>query len=178
MSVATIALPKTLWLPAFLRRDMGSYIVFLLTLVLVASPITFLVLGSFSTAKMPGDLSFSTMSFGNFGTVWSDPALPRIFYNTLVYAIGATSIGVIFAVILAWLVERTDIRLKALIYAAVPLTLAMPGMLQAMAWILLLSPRTGFLNQFWQEVIGFGQPLFNVYSMEAMILIEGFVPIK
>ena len=173
MSVATIALPKTLRLPAFLRRDMGSYIVFILTLVLVASPIAFLILGSFSTSKMPGELSFAAMSLANFKTVWTDPALPRIFYNTLVYAIGATAIGVIFAVVLAWLVERTDIKFKALIYAAVPLTLAMPGMLQAMAWILLLSPRTGFLNQVWQEVLGFSQPLFNVYSIEAMILIEG-----
>jgi len=173
MSVATIALSKVMRLPTLLRRDAMSYAIFALTLVLVASPIAFLVLGSFSSAKIPGDLVFSGLSFSNYRAVWADPSLPQILYNTLFYAVGATTIGVVVAIALAWLVERTDIRCKTLIYAAVPLTLAMPGLLQAMAWVLLMSPRIGFVNQALREGAGFQEPVFNIYSMQAMILIEG-----
>ncbi len=173
MSVAALTLPRVKWARAFLPRNATGYLVFAFVALLVASPVAFLILGSLSTAKLPGDLAGSSMTFANFRAVWSDPALPSIFYNTFVYASGATTIGVVLAIVLAWLVERTDIGFKALIYATIPMTLAMPGLLQAMAWILLLSPRIGFGNQFLQEVFGFDKPLFNIYSMEAMILIEG-----
>ena len=54
--------------------------------------------------------------------------------GTLWFAIGSTAFGIVVAAGLAWLVERTDVPGKIWIYAGVPMTLAMPGMLQAMAW--------------------------------------------
>jgi iron(III) transport system permease protein len=155
------------------QADLASYVVLAVVLALVVCPIAFLVLGSFSTAKLPGEISLSELSFDNYRTVWSDPALPSIFYNTIVYATSATAIGVAIATALAWLVERTDMPGKTWIYAVVPLTLAIPGLLQAMAWVLLLSPRVGFINQLLQSTLGLTAAPFNVYSMAAMVFIEG-----
>jgi iron(III) transport system permease protein len=50
------------------------------------------------------------------------------------------------------------------------MTLAMPGMLQAMAYVLLLSPRIGFINKL---IAPLGIGPINVYSLVGMIFLEG-----
>jgi iron(III) transport system permease protein len=136
----------------------------------VLTPLTFLVLGSFSTASLPTEFTLSEMSLVNYEDVWFDPDTYSVFYNTFIYVTGATAFGISLAATLAWLVERTNIPGKIWIYAGVPMTLAMPGMLQAMAYVLLLSPRIGFINKA-IETIGLGP--INIYSLGGMIFIEG-----
>jgi iron(III) transport system permease protein len=136
----------------------------------VLTPLTFLVLGSFSLATLPTEFTLSELSFKNYEKVWLDRSTYVLFYNTLVYVTGATAFGITVAAGLAWLVERTNIPGKIWIYAGVPMTLAMPGMLQAMAYVLLLSPRIGYLN----ELLGvFAIGPINIYSLSGMIFIEG-----
>ena len=53
------------------------------------------------------------------------------------------------------------------------MTLAMPGMLQAMAWVLLASPRIGFINKGLMDLFGLSSPPFNIYTLQGMIFIEG-----
>lgn len=144
--------------------------VFLFVAVAVLFPLGFLVLGSISSAKIPTDFSFSTLTLSNYAKVWLDPSTYDVFYNTVVYVLGATTFGISLAMVLAWLVERTNIPGKLWIYAGVPMTLAMPGMLQAMAWVLLLSPRIGFVNKL-LEPLGIGP--VNIYSLGGMIFVEG-----
>src|SRR5205814_2022459 len=126
---------------------------------------------SFSTATVPGD--FSQLGLANYETVWLDPDTYAVARNTLVYVLGATSIGFTIAAGLAWLVERTNMPGRIWLYAGIPMTLAVPGMLQAMAWVLLLSPRIGFLNLFARWLLGLDAAPFNIYSMGGMILVEG-----
>lgn len=134
------------------------------------APLVFLVLGSFSTAALPSDFTLSKLSLENYRDVWTDPGTYEVFYNTLVYVGGTVLFAVSLALTLAWLVERTNVPGKIWIYAAVPLTLAMPGMLQAMAYVLLFSPRIGFINKLVAE-LGLGP--FNIYSLGGMIFVEG-----
>ena len=142
-------------------------------LLLVGLPAVFLVLGSFSTADLPTEFSLAQMGFANFEAVWFDPATYDLFANTFVYVSGATAIGILVAAVLAWLVERTNVPGKIWIYAGVPMTLAVPGMLQAIAWVLLLSPKIGFINTLAQSAFGLSGPPFNIYSLGGMIFIEG-----
>ncbi len=136
----------------------------------VVTPVIFLILGSFSTAKLPTEFDITKMGLENYRAVWGDPATYKVFSNTFVYVAGATALGISIAALLAWLAERTSISGKVIIYAGVPLTLAMPGMLQAMAYVLLLSPRIGFLNKA-IEPLGLGP--INIYTLGGMIFIEG-----
>ena len=46
--------------------------IFLLVLGLVLVPLFFLILGSFSTARLPGDFSLDAMSWVNYVKVYSD----------------------------------------------------------------------------------------------------------
>jgi len=141
-----------------------------LVALLVGLPLTFLVVGSFSSSQLPTDLSLSTLSLRNYAEVWGDPDTWKLFYNTGVYAFGATAFGLSTAVTLAWLVERSNLPGKVWIYAGVPMTLAMPGMLQAMAYVLLLSPRIGLINK---GLMALGLAPINIYSLGGMIFVEG-----
>ena len=149
------------------------WFVFLSVGSLVLTPLVFLVLGSFSLADLPTQFSLSNMGLENYEEVWLDPDTYTVFSNTIIYTTGATAFGITLAATLAWLVERTNIPGKLWIYAGVPMTLAMPGMLQAMAWVLLLSPRIGFLNRWSQSLFGLESAPINIYSLGGMIFIEG-----
>jgi iron(III) transport system permease protein len=164
---------EALWAGArskFLNGSIWHWLIFLGVGAAVLTPLVFLVLGSFSARELPTDFSLSALTLDHYRKVWLDPNTYTVFYNTFIYVTGATAFGISVAVVLAWLVERTNIPGKIWIYAGVPMTLAMPGMLQAMAYVLLLSPRIGFINKA-IEPLGLGP--INIYSLTGMILIEG-----
>lgn len=173
--MSVVAAPRevpALKLPYLQIGSMWPLLMLIVVGAMVLMPLAFLVLGSFSPARLPGEFSISTLTFANYNKVWSDPATFAVVSNTLIFACGSTFIGLVMAAALAWLVERTDMPYKTLIYVGVPLTMAMPGMLQAMAWVLLASPRSGFLNKGAIELFGFSGPIFNIYGLGGMIFIE------
>ncbi|HTN73550.1 MAG TPA: iron ABC transporter permease [Methylomirabilota bacterium] len=150
-----------------------QYGIFLLVLGLVLVPLSFLILGSFSTARLPTDFSLETMGWVNYLKVYTDPDTYALLGNTVIYVAGSALLGISLAVTLAWLVERTNMPGKVWIYAGVPMTLAVPGMLQAMAWVLLLSPRIGLINKSLQNLLNLDQAPINVYSLGGMVFLEG-----
>lgn len=156
-----------------LRLNFWQHGIFLLVFFLVLAPLSFLILGSFSTARLPGDFSLDTLGLVNYIKVYADPGTIDLFINTIIYVGGSAALGLVLAVALAWLVERTNMPGKLFLYAGVPTTLAMPGMLQAMAWVLLFSPRIGFVNAWMKALFGPGAPVINVYTLEGMIFLEG-----
>jgi iron(III) transport system permease protein len=161
-------------IPAPAKRPLGAepfqWLVLILVGLSVATPLLFLAIGSFSEAKLPSDFDLRHLTIANYVKVWSDPATYRVVINTVIYVGGATLIATTVAASLAWLVERTDFPGPAWLYATIPMTLAMPGMLQAMAYVLLLSPRIGFLNL---ALARLGLGPINIYSLGGMILLEG-----
>ena len=146
------------------------WLVLAVVFLAVVTPLTFLVIGSLSEAKLPGDFSLSHLTFANYAKVWLDPATYAVVLNTVIYVCGTTVFAIAMAAALAWLVERTDIPGKTWLYAGIPMTLAMPGMLQAMAYVLLFSPRIGFLNKL---IAPLGLGPINIYSLSGMIFLEG-----
>jgi iron(III) transport system permease protein len=149
------------------------WVVLLAVASAVATPLLFLLLGSFSTADIPGRFSLTTFGLDNYRQVWLDPDTYAVFGDTLIYVAGAASFSIAVAGMLAWLVERTNMPGRIWIYAGVPMTLAMPGMLLGIAWILLLSPRIGFVNTLLEHAFGFTAAPFNAYTLQGMILVEG-----
>src|SRR5580704_5269428 len=110
------------------------WLVLLAVALMVATPLTFLVLGRFSTSNIPGRFSLTTLGLDNYRQVWLDPDTYAVFGDTLIYVGGAASFSIVVAGILAWLTERTNMPGRIWIYAGVPMTLAMPGMLLGIAW--------------------------------------------
>src|SRR6185312_10902021 len=122
------------------------WIALILVALAVGTPLAFLLLGSLSTSTLPSEFTWQSLGLVNYARVWLDPDTYEVAGNTFVYVLGTMALGLGLAVLLAFLVERTDLPGRLFLYAGIPMTLAMPGMLQAMAWVLMFSPRIGFLN--------------------------------
>ncbi len=149
------------------------WIVLVTLAALVIAPIFSLVAGAFSLSRLPNEFSLDKLGFDNFYAVWIEQRIDRVIWNTAIFVTGATVFGVSSAAVLAWLVERSDMPGKTWIYAGVPLGIAVPGILHAIAWVLLLSPRSGFVNRAYMDVTGSTQPLFDIYTMGGLIFAEG-----
>jgi iron(III) transport system permease protein len=106
-----------------------------------------------------------------FSDAYSAFGLGSMVANSLLFAAGSTAIAVGLGSALAFLVVRTDVPLKRLIFVASLVPLIVPGILYTIAWILLASPRTGLLNRIVEPLLGEGA--FDVFSMAGMILVEG-----
>src|SRR5439155_15867167 len=79
---------------------------------------------------------------------------------------------------LVWLLTRTDLPLKGTIYVLMTVGILIPVFLRTIAWILLLSPRIGLVNQWATQLFGLDHPLISLYNIPGMAFIQGvsFVP--
>ncbi|GAA1881526.1 ABC transporter permease [Asanoa iriomotensis] len=135
----------------------------LLVAYFVLVPLLYLLYGTFYDGR--------TITFRFFEEAYSAVGLTEMWRNTLMYAIGSTVLSVTIGTTLAYLTVRTDIPFKGLIFATALIPLVVPGILNTIAWIFLLSPRIGIINS-WLEPI-FGAGAINIYSIGGMIFVEG-----
>ncbi len=151
-------------------RHPWATVLLLFLIVLTVAPLLTLILGSFSNSTEIGE--FKDFGLQNYARAYLRKTTLVILGNTLILAGGSVFLGVSLALCLAWLVERTNIPCKGIIYAAIPLTLAIPGVLHAISWILLFSPRMGYLNRWMMSTFGFRTAPFNTYTLAGMTVLE------
>ena len=87
-------------------------------------------------------------------------------------AAGTAILATVFGTFMAWAVVRTNLPLRRTIEGASIVPFISTPFIGALAWILLASPGTGLINQFWRLLFGPGAPLINIYSIWGMILVE------
>jgi iron(III) transport system permease protein len=92
--------------------------------------------------------------------------------NSLVLASGVTVTGTILGTAFAWLVTRTDLPMKGLMKVLLLVPFMLPSFIGALAWKMLLSPRSGYINRFFMEVLGFAGPVFDIYTYHGIIAVE------
>ena len=109
----------------------------------------------------------------SMANAFSDPVVPHLILNTFAFAFGATLVALLLGLSLAFLLERTDVPFRKTWRTSIILSMAIPPMLSAIAWTLLLSPRIGAVNIVLGGWLGLSGPLFNVYSLPGMIFVEG-----
>ena len=158
----------------WIRKHILAVAIAALLLWLIAGPMSFLINMSFrqGTPARP-----SGFNLENYQEVYGSSLTYSTLLNTVIYAGAVSLISLLLATIFAWLVERTDMPGRNIVWVAMLVPLAMPGMLSAMAWILLGSPKIGALNVWAREGLSFiGIHLdigpFNIYSLYGMILVE------
>ena len=145
-----------------------------LLLWLIAGPMTFLINMSFRQGTPARPEGFN---LENYQQVYGSALTYSTLLNTVIYAGTVSLISLALATIFAWLVERTDMPGRNLVWVAMLIPLAMPGMLSAMSWILLGSPKIGALNVWLRnllDLVGIHLDIgpFNIYSLYGMILVE------
>jgi iron(III) transport system permease protein len=148
--------------------DPGARLVKLLRLlpvaglsVLALSPVAITLVGSFRTS-LPGQPS--RWGWGGWIAAFSSPSIWDAILNTLILAVMRVPISVVIGCVLAWLLIRTNLRGRTAIEFLFWIAFFLPTLPMAMAWALLLDPRSGWLNLLAQRLFGLDGPFFDIYS--------------
>ncbi|MGH7772479.1 MAG: ABC transporter permease, partial [Candidatus Binatia bacterium] len=173
----TIAIPHPNF-QVLLGRFRGNVIPFALTaflLFLVIIPLARLLMSSFQLGH-PAIPEGWTLQ--NYVAAYSMPLFYQALGTTIIISAIGTLITLAIAILFAWLIERTDMPLRNLAWALILIPMAIPGVLFALGWALLLAPKTGALNLILRSVLGaLGFQLtegpLNIYSAGGLIFLDG-----
>lgn len=92
--------------------------------------------------------------------------------NSIVIAAGTTVLSTIIGVFFAWLVSRTDLPFKGTMKLMFLVPFMLPSFIGALAWKMLLSPRSGYINRILMDLFGLSEPVFNIYGYWGIIAVE------
>jgi iron(III) transport system permease protein len=159
---------------AMMMRNPAQMLFLFTTIVLaylVLPPFFFILHTSLVTDRGLNAGAFTIQHFTNIVDSLGD--VKTLLANSMIYAVGSSSVALIYGTALAWLSERSDAPFRKLAYLSAYVSFAIPGIIKVVGWIMLLGPKAGILNA---PVIAYtGQPLFNIFSMPGMILVESFL---
>jgi iron(III) transport system permease protein len=115
--------------------------------------------------------SFTIQHFENIAESLGD--VKTLLANSLIYSIGSAAVALVYGTALAWLAERSDAPFRKLAYVSAYVSFAIPGIIKVVGWIMLMGPKAGILNA--AVVAVTGAPLFNIFSLSGMVLVESFL---
>ena len=177
MATAAIPRPASASLPSF--RDPALLIPVVgagVLIYLAILPLFMLVIGSFQAEVAPREFVYTLK---NYQAAYASEYTYSTFMNSLIFASGSAGLSFIIGTLLAWLTERTNTPLRGLFVPVAVVPLILPGVLESIAWIFLLSPKFGYLNVWLMNLFGLKSPPFNVFSLPGMIWVHsvGQVPL-
>lgn len=159
--------------PLSLQRSRSldaQHVVFLVVLLFVAIfvlyPMLVILVNSFIVGPIGQPRHWS---LDGWRTALSDPAMLAAILNTLKVLIANESISLPSAVLLAWLLARTDLPLRGTLEFAFWITFFLPSLSVTLGWIVLLDPQNGLLNQLARALpLVTGSP-FDIYSFWGIV---------
>ena len=104
--------------------------------------------------------------------VLREPDTYRALLNSLFIASGVTVMSTIIGTFFAWLVTRTDLPFKPAMRVLFLVPFMLPSFIGALAWKMLLSPRAGYINRFFMDVLGLDGPVFDIYTFTGIMAVE------
>jgi iron(III) transport system permease protein len=128
------------------------------------------VVGSFSVGAELGHLTTR-----NFARLFDDPEFFGVLGRTMIQGAGTVVVMVFFALPIAWLIARSDIKGKATIFALLTAKLAVPGFITAMAYVWLFNPNNGMVNRWLGQGSLDAPPLADVYGLNWICFLQGVV---
>jgi iron(III) transport system permease protein len=139
----------------------GAALLFLLFFVLF--PLAILIWKSL----LAGDGAFTLQ---NYLAVYTQRRNWNAVVDTVVVCGLTMGFSVVFATLLAWLVVRSDLPGKRQFRSIFFFPYVIPPIVGAIAWILLLTPAVGYLNQILIRLLGFSEPgPFNIYTRAGLV---------
>jgi iron(III) transport system permease protein len=146
-----------------------------ITLAVAAIAVAYLALvpaGTMAYASLQSNflgISPSTWTLHNYTATFSAPGFGQLVANSFGYAAGTAVLSTVVGFGLSWIVTRTNTPGKGFARVAALVPLIVPGILNTVAWSLLLSPERGPLNVWLRDI---GLPTFNVFSFGGMIFVQ------
>ena len=146
-------------LPQPTRAIDPQYAVFLIVLAIVGLfvlyPVLVILVDSFVVGPIGGVRQWG---LDGWRAAFTDPTMLNAVKNTAKVLLANESISLPSAVLLAWLLARTDLPLRGTFEFAFWITFFLPQLSVTLGWIVLLGPQNGLLNQIALAVIGKAPP--------------------
>ena len=164
-------LPRAVWSP---RPNIGLQSLFY---TLVLATVAFLVL---YPAVMLITTSFQVNAFtmnpsvglDNWRDIFSRPRLVNAIMNTMSLAVARQFISLIFGVLLAWLIARTNLPYAGWLEVGFWIALFMPALPVTLAWVLLADESIGLLNVAMHKLFGIQGDVFKIYSWWGIVWVH------
>ena len=137
---------------------------------LILPPVIYLIRSSVQEINFDG--SFGALTLRHYQALIETGGLFAVILTSGAYALGSAALALILGGAQAWIVERTDTPLRGLVMIVSIVSLGIPSVLYTISFLLLLG-KTGPFNQLMMWLTGANGPLFDVYSLHGMILIQG-----
>src|ERR1043166_7817678 len=138
-------LPRSISAPA-----LAGALVAVVAGLLVLYPVAFLLQAAFNTGD-PEARPPTEYGLDNFAGLL---AYPQIILNTLTVSFAATVMALILGFVMAWIITRTNVPGRRFFEQMMVVPYYLTPLLGALAWSLLGTPESGFLNQVFRALGG------------------------
>lgn len=176
------ARPRGFALPRLEARQIAILATVLILVYLVLGPVIMLVISSFKGTD--GTLPFEAgvpWTLDNFIYIFTSERTYTVLLNTFLFAIGSLIVSFSLSITFAWLIERTDLPLRNLLFVVIVASIGIPTVILGIAYALLFNPTNGLVNLAIRQVFGLDSAIgpLNAYTLPGMIVVQGLtlVPI-
>lgn len=128
-------------------------------------PMAMLLYGSLHSTPPGMAGTFNLDGYANLATAENLQAL----LNTIALSFVKTVLSIALAILLAWIVARTDTPGRAVLEVLITLPFFIPPILTATAWAMLGNAQVGTINLVWRALTGGDGTLVDVYSYGGIV---------
>jgi iron(III) transport system permease protein len=154
--------PVTQFVMAACIIVLGAYLVY---------PIILLLVLSFNTSKI-FLVGPTTWGFANWIHAWDFPGLLTSIWNSFLVWFLESIFSFPLAIAIALLLARTNIPKARALEFGFWIGFIFPPIATTLGWVLLLSPKWGFINQLVALLPGVKQGPFNIYSLKGIVWVK------
>jgi iron(III) transport system permease protein len=129
-------------------QKIAGYGIAAIAAVLVLYPVFYLFQAAFDTGD-PQARPPTAYGFDNFGNLFQ---YPQILLNTLTVSFAATAMALVIGFVMAWTLARTNVPGRRIFEQMITVPYYLTPLLGALAWSMLGSPESGFINQVWRAL--------------------------
>ncbi|MCA1644160.1 MAG: iron ABC transporter permease [Chloroflexi bacterium] len=174
MSVRTLNWSRALpgLLPRLRAGGMLPWLLLIVVAVSTLTPVLAALLSAFRSAA-PGQAGDWTLD--GLARALSESSTWEALWTTYWLSAVRALMGVGLAVVITWIVARTDCPFRLQLESLIVLAYFFPGLGRILGWVLLASPRTGVVNGALRLLPGLDQLQqgpFNVYSYAGVIYVS------
>jgi iron(III) transport system permease protein len=136
--------------PSLSAQKVVGLLVAAVSAILVLYPVFFLLQAALNVGD-PEARPPTAYGFDNFGGLLQ---YPQIILNTLTVSLAATVMALVLGFLMAWMLTRTNVPGRRLFEQLMVVPYYLTPLLGALAWSLLGTPESGFINQAWRALGG------------------------
>lgn len=144
-------------------------------LVLIGVPLSMLLYGSFRSA--PPGAPGGTFTLANWVSVFTSAVYFHSLLDLLVLAAGATILATVIGTWLGFLVARTNIPARGTLEVLILIPIFMSTFASAIAWVILASPKAGFLNAWAVRFLGLERGPLDIFTPGGAIWVLGIAQV-